>query len=138
MKKSLIIASLLAATMTSGFALAGDRGGDRDGCDRSHGKMRDYSGMMGSHKGMKDMMSREYTADQIQTLTEARLIMMGNPNLKVGKVTSTDSGYSVAIVTQDNSLVETKAVAKNGMPEEMYEKILERKEKREKMKADKS
>lgn len=135
MKKSLIIASLLAATMTSGFALAGDRG-YKEGCDKGPGMMRDHGGMMGGHKGMKEMMDREYTADQIRTLNEARLIMMGNPNLKVGKITQTKTGYTVEIVTQDESLVETKEVAKNGMPLDMYEKMLERKAKREQMKKD--
>lgn len=138
MKKSLIIASLLAATLSSGYALAGKDRGDRDGCDRGpHSTMMKHSGMMGERMGGKNMMEREFTADQIRTLNEARLILKDNPNLKVGKVSSTKTGYSVTIVTQDNSLVETKELAKNGMPLDMYEKMQERLEKREEQKADK-
>ena len=87
------------------------------------------------HKGKRGqigqkMMEREYTADQIETLTKAKLIIRGNSNLKLGKVTSTDKGYNVTIVTQDNSLVEERKLAKNGMPVEKFEQIQKRLEMR--------
>lgn len=77
------------------------------------------------------MMEREYTADQIETLTKAKLIMRGNPNLKLGTVTPTDTGYSVTIVTQDNSLFEEQELAKNGMHLKKYEQIQKRMEMRQ-------
>ena len=88
------------------------------------------------HKGKhgqigKQMMAREFTADQIETLSKAKLIMRGNPNLKLGEVTSTDSGYKVTIVTQDNSLVEERKLARNGMPVEKFEQMQKRLERRQ-------
>lgn len=83
------------------------------------------------HKGKRGqaghkVMEREFTADQIETLTKAKLIMRGNENLKLGKVTSTENGYSVTIVTQDNSLVKEQQLAKNGMPVEKFERLQKR------------
>ncbi|MET4692862.1 hypothetical protein [Endozoicomonas lisbonensis] len=83
------------------------------------------------HKGKRGqaghkVMEREFTADQIETLTKAKLIMRGNENLKLGKVTSTENGYSVTIVTQDDSLVEEQQLAKNGMPVEKFERLQKR------------
>lgn len=126
MKKSLIIASLLAATLSSGYVLA-DRDENRKG---GWDKKASHSHMHHGRKGGKELMNREFTADQIRTLNEARLIMHGNPNLKVGKVNSTKTGYEVTIVTQDNSLVETKQLAKNGMSLEAHERAKERLAKR--------
>ena len=86
----------------------------------SHGKRGEHGrhGMKGLK--LKEHMSRSYTADQIRTLNEARLIRMGNPNVKVGQVTPTANGYKVTIVTKENSLVEELDLAKNGMPLERY------------------
>ena len=83
------------------------------------------------HKGKRGqaghkIMEREFTADQIETLTKAKLIMRGNENLKLGKVTSTENGYNVTIVTQDNSLVREQQLAKNGMPVEKFERLQKR------------
>lgn len=133
MKKSLIIASLLAATLSSGYVLA-DRNADcKQGHDRHSGfdRKAGHGHMFHGQKGGKNWIEREFTADQIRTLNEARLIMKGNPNLQVGKVTATKTGYELTIVTKDNSLVETQQLAKNGMPLEAYEKIKERIAKRE-------
>ncbi|AMO54861.1 hypothetical protein [Endozoicomonas montiporae] len=97
---------------------------------KDRGERKARAGQRG-HKGPRGqaghkMMAREFTADQIETLTEAKLIMRGNDNLKLGKVTSTDNGYNVTIVTQDNSLVEEQQLAKNGMPLDRFEKIQKR------------
>lgn len=127
MKKSLIIASLLAATLSSGAVLADSDYDRKSGYD----KKGQHSHMHHARKGGKEMMNREFTADQIRTLNEARLIMQDNPNLKVGKVTSTKTGYDVTIVTKDDSLVETKQLAKNGMSLKAYEQAQERIAKRE-------
>lgn len=127
MKKKLLLATILATSFTATFAIA-ERGGDGShGCDKGH-----HSGFMGGkgfHKGA-EMLEREFSSDQIRTLVEARLIMKGNPNVKVGKVSSSKNGYQVTIVTQENSLVEELSLAKNGMPQDKYEHIKERMEKR--------
>jgi hypothetical protein len=148
MKKPLLMASILTAGLGAGFAtnavLAMPQ--DDDGAKRCKGEhhqrgdhqKRDYrhdrAGKGMHHMGGKKMMEREFSADEIRTLMSARLIMKGNPNVKVGTVTAVDGGYKVTVVTQDNSLVEELALAKNSMPKDRYEKILERKAKREAMK----
>ncbi len=142
-KKSLLVASLLTAavstSLVTGLAQAGEHG-DKEGCPH-HSMMKDHGGKggfgghgFGGRMDPKEMMEREFTTDEIRTLTEAKLIMKGNPNLKVGKIKSTSTGYSVDIVTQDDSLVETKELAKNAMPLEMYEHMKEKMKKREEMK----
>lgn len=133
MKKSLIIASLLAATLSSGYVLAERDSGFKQGHERhsSFDRKGPHSHGFHGHKGGKNLMNREFTADEIRTLNEARLIMQGNPNLKVGKVASTKAGYEVTIVTKDDSLVETQQLAKNGMPLEAYEQAKERLAKRQ-------
>ncbi|MBR9909031.1 MAG: hypothetical protein GYB33_01610 [Gammaproteobacteria bacterium] len=133
MKKSLIIAGVFSALLTTGLVYAeqGEKG-ERGDCDR--GKRGGHHMMQGGHHFKKDrgeMMEREFNADQIRTLAEAKLIMHGNENLMVGQVLATDTGYSVTILTRDGSLVEEKALAKNGMPLDKYQHILERMEKRQ-------
>lgn len=155
MNKKLLMASILSTGLTAGFLSnavmampeGGDNGkphnckseqrGDRDhkrgGKGMHHGRSfeRGYSGLKG---GKMNMMEREFTAGEIRTLVSAKLIMKGNPNIKVGTVTTVEDGYKVTIVTQDNSLVEELDLAKNSMPKERYQKMLERKAKREAMK----
>ena len=138
MKKTTLIATALVTVFTASSAFAwwdNDKGdgrhcmeGNRSGqfMKGEHGKR----GMMG--KNFKEHMSREFSANEIRTLNEARLIMQGNPNVKVGKVTSTKDGYNVTIVTKDNSLVKEMVLAKNGMPLERYNMIKERIEAKEK------
>ncbi|MBL8644136.1 MAG: hypothetical protein JNK21_09385 [Rhodospirillaceae bacterium] len=54
------------------------------------------------------------TADQVKKLAEARLILQGNPRLKVGDVKEKDKDtYTVSIVTVDNSLVLARDVDKH-------------------------
>jgi hypothetical protein len=53
-------------------------------------------------------------ADQVKKLAEARLIMSGNPNLKVGAVKEKDKDtYTVDIVAANNSLVVQRDVDKH-------------------------
>ncbi|WP_211826205.1 hypothetical protein [Kistimonas asteriae] len=110
MKKQ-TIALALAAIMASGSAMAWQGGNDGNHC-----------GSRGYHKGMSDhhgkaMMEREYTADEIRTLMEARLLQRGNDNVEVGKVTATDEGYTVTIVTKNKKdLVRELELGKNGIP----------------------
>lgn len=61
-------------------------------------------GLMGGRMGPdRDL---NLSADQVKKLAEARLIMMGNPRLKIGAVKEKDAEtYVVDIVTVDNSLV---------------------------------
>jgi hypothetical protein len=58
------------------------------------------------------------TPEKVRTLLEARLIMHGGDNLKVGKVEAKDADTITAeIVTKDGSLVETLTIpAKGGAP----------------------
>lgn len=126
MKKKLIIASGLVVALSAATVYA-ERGGG--GCEHGFGKEGHGFGMMGHHN-RAEMMAREFNADQIRTLMAARLIMKGNDNLKVGKISSSRTGFTVAIVTKDDSLVEELELAKNGMPLQMYEHIQERIEKR--------
>ena len=129
MKKStIVIASLLTASLASGFALA--EKGKRDGdCEQRWDKARHHE-FGGPHMKRGEFMQREFNADEIRTLAEARLLMQGNENLKVGDIKKTETGYSVAIVTNDGSLVEEREVARNGMPIEMYQRMQERMQER--------
>ena len=72
------------------------------------------------------MLEREFNADQIRTLMEARLLMKGNENLKVGPISKGRDGFIVTIVTQDDSLVDELEVAANGMPKDAFEHIQKR------------
>lgn len=104
--------------------------------DGEHSERRAKKGARGhGHKGPRGqighkVMEREFSADEITTLTQAKLIMRGNPNVKVGTVSNTDTGYTVTIVTQDDSLVEKREVAKNGLPLAQFEKMQKRMEMR--------
>ncbi|USE37106.1 hypothetical protein [Endozoicomonas sp. SCSIO W0465] len=133
MKKTTLIATTLVTVLTasSAFAWWGDNGrGDGRHCsegNRSGQFMKgehDKRGMMGNN--VKEHMNREFSATEIRTLNEARLIMQGNPNVKVGKVTPTKDGFNVTIVTKDNSLVKEMGLAKNGMPLERYNMVRDR------------
>lgn len=119
MKKTLLTATLLTATLLGTQVYAGDKPekGDCHGRDKHHGEM----GHMGF--GGKDMLTREFTPEQIRTLMEARLLMKGNPNVQVGDIKATKDGYSVNIVTKDKSLVETLDIAKNGLPKDMSDRM---------------
>jgi len=84
------------------------------GFGRGHAGMREHAmGHRGGHRGEKGSMHRggakrdlALTLEQAKKLAEARLIMMGNPNLKVGAVKEKDADtISVDIVAADNSLV---------------------------------
>ncbi len=118
MKNRLLLATTLitALSASSAFAMHGDDGKRNCECMRSG-----QSHAKGEHSRRgkipsQEEMNRVFTAEQIRTLNEARLIMKGNPNLKVGNVVATENGYRVTIVTKDNSLVEEREVAKNNMP----------------------
>ena len=122
---ALFAASLIATT--SAFAWFGESDGYKE--KSGHHKRSGFKqGEM--MKKVSAHMDREFSADQIRTLSQARLIMKDNPNLRIDEVTSTDSGYNVTIVTQDNSLVEELKLAKNGMPLERYETVKQRLEER--------
>ena len=63
-------------------------------------------GMRGDHRGPENTKDLSLTTDQAKKLAEARLIMRGNPHLKVGAVKEKDADtISVDIVASDNSLV---------------------------------
>jgi len=60
---------------------------------------------------------REFNQDEIAILMQAKLLRRGNPNVKLGKVTKTDTGFAAEIVTkQEGSLVETLALDSYGRP----------------------
>lgn len=162
MKNKLLLSTLVAATIAGGSALAfsGEgKGFDKDGKD-CHGHHKGHKGdqMAGDfghrgHKGghkdrhdfkggfergadRKALFERQFSADEIRTLTSARLLMQGNDNLKVGDIETTDKGFNVSIVTKDNSLVEELALAPNAMPLDKYERIQQRMQEREARKAE--
>ncbi len=87
------------------------------GKEGMHGREHGPRGGWGMLGGKIDP-NRVLSADQIRTIAQAHLIMMGNDNLKIGKTTENkDKAYDVQIVTKDNSLVNTVAVSKaTGMP----------------------
>jgi hypothetical protein len=123
--KHLLAATLITATASTAMASPhGERGEYRDCNSPKH------AGFMGGRHNPKEMMAREFSADEIIILAQAKLLMKGNDNLKVGKVSETKTGFTVAIVTKDGSLVEKVELAPNGMPLEKYEHIKERMEKR--------
>ncbi len=131
MKKTLLIASILTSTLAATPLWADDKHRDR-GCER--GNKHHASGPegfgLGGKMNKKEILERKFNAEQIRTIIEARLLMRGNENLKIGKIIKADDGYAVTIVTQDDSLVKELALAANGMPRDKYEKIQKRIEKR--------
>ncbi|WP_153301572.1 hypothetical protein [Endozoicomonas arenosclerae] len=138
MNRKLPVVAAFVTVFTATSALAWWGEGDNDG-NKEHSRYEHrecgkkgkhgFKGEFG-HKNLKEYMTREFTADEIRTLTSARLLMKGNPNIKVGDIKANDKGYTVAIVTQDDSLVKELTLAKNGMPLERFEKIQERMEKK--------
>lgn len=127
MKKKLVLVSALVAALTAGTVYA--ERGNKD-CGRELNKWGPSAGVMGHKHNPEEILERELSKDQIRTLVEARLIMKGNENLKVGKVSSSRGGFKVDIVTRDDSLVKELALAKNGMPLKMFEHIQQRVENR--------
>lgn len=75
------------------------------------GRMVEGLALMGAGGPDRDL---NLSADQVKKLAEARLIMLGNPNLKVGSVKEKDADtYTVSIVTTNNSLVVQRDVNKH-------------------------
>lgn len=126
MKKKLLMISALVAAISASSVFAMPGGKD---CNQGFGMGKHGGPFKAHHMEPEEMLARELSKDQIRTLIEARLIMKGNDNLKVGKVSSTRTGFDVAIVTKDDSLVEELELAKNGMPLKKYERLQERLEK---------
>jgi len=78
---------------------------------RMGGRMAEGMALMGGGGPDRDL---NLSAAQVKTLAEARLIMMGNPNLKVGAVKEKDKNtYTVDIVASNNSLVLQREVDKH-------------------------
>ncbi|GAA5317421.1 MAG: hypothetical protein AseanaTS_26260 [Candidatus Pelagadaptatus aseana] len=129
--KYLLTATLITASATTALASSYDDKDEYRDCDsRKYGKMmKHHGGFMGNPHNPREMMTREFNAEEINTLMQAKLLMRGNDNLKVGKIEPTPNGYTVAIVTRDNSLVEELELAPNGMPLKRFEHIKERMEK---------
>lgn len=127
MKKKLLLVSALVAALSAGAVYA-ER--DDEDCGRGFNKWGQGAGMMGHKHNPEEMLERELSKDQVRTLVEARLIMKGNENLKVGKVSSNRDGFKVDIVTRDDSLVKELELAKNGMPLKMFEHLQQRIDKR--------
>lgn len=139
MKKTTLVATALVTALSASSAFAwwgeGHKGSEHNGKNGCRSESREHS-CNRSHKGgrsekMEEHMNRSLTASEVKTLQEARLIYKNNPNLKVGDITATDTGYKVNIVTKDNSLVEEFDLAKNGMSLERYESVQKRLEQRQ-------
>ncbi len=92
----------------------------------------DYGWKEGDLGGFKNMENRELTAGQVRIVAEARLIMQGNDNVKIGDVKETSDGFTVSIVTiKSGDLVRTMELAKNGMPMKAMEGMEQRMKNRE-------
>ena len=95
--------------------MSGQRG---DAMMGRHGEYwrRHHKGMSG-RRGNAMTGGREYTADEIRTLMEARLLQHSNDDFEVGEVTATKEGYTVTIVTRDKkTLFREIELDKNGVP----------------------
>jgi hypothetical protein len=96
--------------------MRGGRGGDRVGGGRMGGRGPAFSrnGGRGGDFNLAAAGGRpelHLTVDQAKKLAEARLIMLANPNLKVGAVKEKDGEtITVDIVAADNSLVVQREV----------------------------
>lgn len=131
MKKTLVLATCLSTAIALTSAAVNANPENSSNCEKHHamdmkGK-RHGPRMMGFAK-TPESLERELTKEQIHTLMEARLIMKGNDNVKLGTITDSEDGFEVTIVTQDDSLVKTVSLAKNGMPQRMYNRIKARME----------
>lgn len=130
-RKLLLASALLSLSAICHQALADDMP-TPPGADCHGGPMhRPEMGGMDFPRG-REMLERELSSDQIRILMEARLIMKGNPNLQVGDIKTTASGFSVNIVTKDKSLVETLELAKNGLPKDLADHMQERMQSKDK------
>ena len=129
MKTRSLLAALAISTLLSGAALAYDN--DDRGCRGEYGHKNERMKHGGFHgrPNIKAIMDKEFSAEQIRTLAEARLLMKGNDNLTIGNINPTESGYTIEILTVDGSLVDSIEVAKNGIPMEHYQRMLKRKAK---------
>ena len=128
------ISAVVIGLTVAGSAIAwGGHDGGRSKSEHHMGRYEKFNGGcgMGRWLGRDELMARELSAEQIQTLAEARLIMMGNENLKVGTIKTTEDGYSVSVVTtKSGDLVRTMELAKNGLPMQMVLRMEEREERR--------
>ena len=101
------VASLITAGTLAAVGASASWGEGRGHCRDGEG--RGGMAMAMKHKGMAGRFADrelDLTADQAQTLVEARLIMRGSDRLKVGQVTQKDEDtYLVDILTVDDSLV---------------------------------
>ena len=138
MKKSTLVVTAAATALTASIVFAG-WGGHHGGYGIRAGAggwgdgpytLQDDSGKDFGRgfrgERMQKRFNRELSKDEITTIMKSRLIQMDNSNLKIGTVTTTDSGYSVTIVTRDDSLVEELQLAKNGMRLDRYQLIQQR------------
>lgn len=98
---------------------SGPRYGQWDDDDGSRGRFgMQRHGMRGP--GMFRPGNLDLSADELRTVMQARLIMHGNDNLKIGEIAAKDENtYSVQLITNDGSLVRELEVDKNTGPRRM-------------------
>ena len=103
--KRLILASALCLAIFAVPALA--MGGNHNNHSDGNCPMMAQGQMMGMMAGQQGQaVNKNLSVEDVKTLMSAKLIMMGNKRLKVGKVTEKDADTILAeIVTIDNSLV---------------------------------
>lgn len=120
MKKATKIVLVTGSLLLSGVALAGVGNAAGD-CpfDRQGGGHGYHQGKHMRHGGGYGIFGpqsrdRDFSADQIRTLSEAFLLRRGlDDTLKVGDISATDrDSYIVRIVTKDDSLVREVEVSK--------------------------
>ena len=80
-----------------------------------HQRHKPAKHLVKTHK--KQLKKREFTKSQLETLVSARLIMLGNDNLRPGRIEEDKDGhYRVDIVTQNGSLAFRRVLGKNSLP----------------------
>ncbi len=103
---------VVVAAGATAFTASAGWGKHRDHCDHDrHGYGMEYEGKRGFF-GKPDL---DLSAEQVQTLVEAKMILRGNDRLKVGQVREKDDNtYLVDIVTVDDSLVKQIEIERDG------------------------
>jgi len=111
-------ASAADAAAPSSTAPAATPGASMGDAPKDRMNMRErFRERMQERRGARDgerrpQIDRKLTTDQVRDIVEGRLAMMGNANIKVGKVTAKEDGVvAVDIVTKTGALVETREIS---------------------------
>ncbi len=127
------LGTMAASTAAYAQGPAGHMGGERDGkrFERIKDRCESFEAKLAS-------MDKKLTADQVRDIVAGRLAERGNPNVKVGKVSTKGDVVSVDIVTvKGDSLVMTREIStKTGLPPSATDRCDKIEERIEKAKAE--